>query len=53
MNKRFVIFIVLYLIGFAMAIYSLVTIGHTIGYQQGYEQGFDACIEENNLYDRY
>lgn len=19
----------------------------------GYEQGFDACIEENNLYERY
>lgn len=22
-------------------------------YSLGYEQGFDACIEENNLYERY
>lgn len=53
MNRRFVILIVLYLLGLTMVTYSLVTIGHTIGYQQGYDRGFEARIEENNLYDRY
>lgn len=23
------------------------------GYEFGYQTGFDACIQENNLYDRY
>ena len=22
-------------------------------YEKAYEEGFDACIEENNLYERY
>lgn len=53
MNRRFVLIITLYFIGLVMVICSLITIGDTIGYQRGYEEGFNACIEENNLYDRY
>lgn len=53
MNRRFVLIITLYFIGLIMVICSLVAIGDTLGYQRGYEEGFNACIEENNLYDRY
>lgn len=53
MNKRFVLIITLYFIGLAMVICGLIAIGDTIGHQRGYEEGFRACIEENNLYDRY
>lgn len=53
MNKRFVLIITLYFIGLAMVIRGLIAIGDAIGYQRGYEDGFKACIEENNLYDRY
>lgn len=31
---------------------SLVALGKTI-YDDAYEKGFDACIQENNLYERY
>ena len=53
MNRRFVIFITLYFIGLILVIRGLVAIGEAIGHQRGYEDGFNACIEENNLYDRY
>lgn len=53
MNRRFVLIITLYFIGLIMVICSLITIGDTLGHQRGYEEGFKACIEENNLYDRY
>lgn len=53
MNKRFVLIITLYFIGLAMVICGLIAIGDAIGHQRGYEEGFNACIEENNLYDRY
>lgn len=53
MNRRFVLIITLYFIGLIMVICSLIAIGDTLGYQRGYEEGFKACIEENNLYDRY
>ena len=43
----------LYFIGLVMVVCSLVAIGDAIGRQRGYEEGFRACIEENNLYDRY
>ena len=33
-------------------IFSLIAFGRTI-YKGAYRQGFDACIEENNLYERY
>lgn len=33
-------------------IVSLVSLGKMI-YDIGYDRGFDACIEENNLYERY
>ena len=33
-------------------ILSLIALGKTI-YDGAYRQGFDACIEENNLYERY
>ena len=33
-------------------IFSLVALGKTI-YNGAYKQGFNACIEENNLYERY
>ena len=33
-------------------ILSLVALGKTI-YDGAYRQGFDACIQENNLYERY
>ncbi len=49
MNKRFV----LYFIGLVMLACSLIAVGDAIGHQRGYEDGFNACIEENNLYDRY
>lgn len=53
MNRRFVLIITLYFIGLALVIRGLIAIGDSIGYQRGYEEGFNACIEENNLYDRY
>ena len=31
---------------------SLVAFGKVI-YEHAYEKGFNACIEENNLYERY
>ena len=48
-DKKFAGIIVLCLVGLTMVVYSLIIIGHTIGYRQG----FEACIEENNLYERY
>lgn len=33
-------------------ILSLVAFGRTI-YKSAYREGFNACIEENNLYERY
>ena len=33
-------------------ILSLIALGKTI-YDGAYRQGFDACIQENNLYERY
>lgn len=33
-------------------ILSLVALGRTI-YKGAYREGFNACIEENNLYERY
>lgn len=33
-------------------ILSLIALGKTI-YDGAYEKGFDACIQENNLYERY
>ncbi len=33
-------------------ILSLISLGKTI-YNGAYKQGFNACIEENNLYERY
>ena len=33
-------------------IISLVALGKTI-YNHAYNDGFDACIQENNLYERY
>ena len=33
-------------------ILSLVAFGRTI-YKGAYREGFNACIEENNLYERY
>ena len=33
-------------------ILSLVALGRTI-YKGAYKDGFNACIEENNLYERY
>ena len=53
MNRRFVLIIILYFIGLAVVIRGLIAIGESIGHQRGYEDGFNACIEENNLYDRY
>ena len=53
MNRRFVLIITLYFIGLAIVIRGLIAIGDAIGYQRGYEEGVNACIEENNLYDRY
>lgn len=53
MNRRFVLIITLYFIGLAAVIRGLIAIGEAIGHQRGYEDGFRACIEENNLYDRY
>lgn len=53
MNRRFVLIMTLYFIGLVMVVCSLVAIGDAIGRQRGYEEGFRACIEENNLYDRY
>lgn len=53
MNRRFVLIITLYFIGLVLVIRGLIAIGEAIGHQRGYEDGFNACIEENNLYDRY
>lgn len=53
MNRRFVLIMTLYFIGLVMVVCSLVAIGDAVGHQRGYEEGFNACIEENNLYDRY
>ena len=53
MNRRFVLIMVLYFIGLVMVVCSLIAVGDAIGHQRGYEEGFKACIEENNLYDRY
>lgn len=33
-------------------IFSLIAFGRTI-YKGAYRDGFNACIEENNLYERY
>lgn len=53
MNKRFVLIIILDFIGLVMVMCGSIAIGDAIGHQRGYEDGFNACIEENNLYDRY
>lgn len=39
-------------ISIIVLILSLVAFGKTI-YRSAYEDGFNACIEENNLYERY
>lgn len=49
MNKR----LVLCFIGLVVLVCGLIAIGDAIGHQRGYEEGFNACLEENNLYDRY
>lgn len=53
MNKRFILIITLCLVGLVVMACSLIIAGDAIGHQRGYEDGFNACIEENNLYDRY
>lgn len=34
-------------------IITTVVVWSNISYHAGYKKGFDACIEENNLYNRY
>lgn len=39
-------------ISIVVLILSLIALGKTI-YDGAYKKGFNACIEENNLYERY
>ena len=32
---------------------ALVALAFALGLSLGYNRGFDACIQENNLYERY
>lgn len=32
---------------------ALVALAFALGLSLGYDRGFDACIQENNLYERY
>lgn len=49
MNKPQIVSLVISILAL---IVSLVSLGKMI-YDIGYDRGFDACIEENNLYERY
>lgn len=45
--KRMIITIII----LSLALVAVVTL--QVGLSVGYERGFNACIEENNLYERY
>lgn len=49
MNKIQITAVIISLLALVM---SLVSLGKML-YDIGYDRGFDACIEENNLYERY
>lgn len=49
MNKLQIVSVVISILAL---IVSLISLGKMI-YDIGYDRGFDACIEENNLYERY
>lgn len=49
MNKIQITAVIISLLALVM---SLVSLGKMF-YDIGYDRGFDACIEENNLYERY
>lgn len=52
MKKIDVLQIATIVISVIAMIFSLVSLGKTI-YNGAYKKGFNACIEENNLYERY
>lgn len=52
MKKIEVLQIATVVISVIAMIISLVSLGKTI-YNGAYKKGFNACIEENNLYERY
>lgn len=43
--------IIITIIALSLALVAVVSL--QVGLSVGYERGFNACIEENNLYERY
>lgn len=53
-EEHYILAVIISTIAIGAAMFGLgYAIGANNGATKGYDRGFDACIEENNLYDRY